>query len=162
MDTASTLIGIGLLLLFVAPAGYLLFAEGSQNRKFKKQFLMLSKQNNLVLSQSQIFPDLSLGLDEISKKLIVFIAGKTPKAFFIDLNNIKSAEVQKKYSDVNSGKNNVDDICEIVLNLKLKNPSSEENRIIFFGGVCNSVLQKEARLNSALKWNSLIQNSLKK
>ena len=162
MDTASTLIGIGLLLLFIAPVGYLILKDGSQSRKNKKQFLMLSKQNNLVLSQTEIFPDFSLGLDEISKKLFVFVTGKTPKSFFIDLNNIQSAEVQKKYSETNSEKNSVDDICEITLDLKLKNPPTEENRIIFFGGDFNSVLQKEARLNSALKWYSLIKKSLRK
>lgn len=160
MDTASTFIGIALFLLFIAPVAYLLMSEGLHKRKQKKHFLMASKEYNLNFTEMEFLSDLSLGLDEISKKLFVFIVGKTPKTFCIDLNDITSSEVLSSYSKPSRIKNAIDDISEITLNLKSKIPVLEENKIPFFGGNFQSVLQKEARMNSALKWNQLIQKTL--
>ena len=162
MDTASTLIGVGLLVLFIAPVAYVLIIEASNNRTQKRQFLQFSKQHNLQFTQTEFFPNFSLGLDEISKKLFVLITGKTPKTFFIDLNNIRSATIRNRYTDEDSAQKSIDDISEISLDLESYNSNSEKNRIIFYGGNFNSVLQKEARQNSAQKWHFLIQNVLKK
>ncbi|GHA45529.1 hypothetical protein GCM10007103_28230 [Salinimicrobium marinum] len=161
MDTASTLIGMGFLLLFIAPVAYVLIKEASKNKSQKKQFVQLSKQHNLEFTQTEFFSNLSLGLDEMTKKLFVLTTGKSPRTLYIDLNTINSAEIKNKYSNDGSAQKSIDDISEISLDLKSNEKASAENKIIFYGEDFHSVLQKEARLNSAQKWYSLIQNTLK-
>lgn len=162
MDTSSTLLGMGFLLLFIAPVAYVLIKEASKNKSQKKQFAQLSKQHHLEFTQTEFFSNLSLGLDEMAKKLFVLTTGKSPRTLYIDLNTINSVELKNKYSHEGSVQRSIDDISEISVNLKSRDKASGENKIIFYGEDFHSVLQKEARLNSAQKWNNLIQNTLKK
>lgn len=161
MDTASTLIGIGLLALFIAPVAYILLIESFNNRNQQKQFSLLSKQYGLNFTQKEFFPNFSLGLDELSRKLVVLARGKNATPLYIDLNSIRSTELKNRYSEEKTNYT-LDDICEISLDFQSGDQSSEERKIVFYEADLDSVLQKEARMISAEKWHFLIKQSLKK
>lgn len=161
MDTASTLIGIGLLLVFISPIAFMLLKQSGESKKHQRQLLALSSQYHLNLTHTESLSNISIGLDVMSKKLLILIFGKTTTEFLIDLNDISSSKVQKLLYEDSIEEKNLDNIREIYLEIKMKEGPAQ-NKLVFFEEVSTSVLEKESRLNTALKWNQLITNFIKK
>ncbi|WP_424492885.1 hypothetical protein [Salinimicrobium sp. GXAS 041] len=161
MDTSSTLMGVGMLLIFIAPVAIYLMRQSSNKKSNRKHLILLAKQHNLKLSKIDFLPNLSLGLDEASGKLLVRYSGKENKNRCIDLNSYSSSVIAKSYSSNGSEPNNFDNISQISLRLKQNGKTSEEEDLIFFEKDRTSVLQKEEMMHAAEKWNDWIEKLLK-
>src|SRR6056297_1175148 len=116
MDTASTLMGLGLLLIFMAPIGYILADQSIQDKKRKKTILAVAAKQQLNLNEHDFLPDLSLGLDEEAQKLLIVYFRKKQKQEIVDLKNMSRCELGKRYENdkVSSA---IDDVREVYLEL---------------------------------------------
>lgn len=156
MDTSSTLMGLGLLFIFMAPIGYLLVDQSQQEKKRKKAILQTAAKQQLNLSDCDFLPDLSLGLDEQAQKLLIVYFGKKHKPEVIDLSDIKRCELGKKYQDdrVSSA---IDDVRQVHLQLTEKGASKT---LIFYSEKDHPVTEKEMRMQMAQKWQHLISEKV--
>ena len=157
MDTASTLMGLGLLFVFMAPIGYILVDQSVQEKKRKKAILATAAKLQLNLTEHDFLPDLSLGLDEQAQKLLVVYFGKKKKPEVIDLAEINRCELGKRYQDdkISSA---IDDVREVHLRLDKKGTSE---KILFYSEDAHPVTEKEMRMQMAHKWENLIQEKMK-
>lgn len=153
MDTESTLIGIGLLLIFIAPIAFILVRQTLADQKHKDRLVAFSRQHNLELSKQEFLSNLSIGLDETSGKLLILELKQTVKDWIFDLKDLQAGQLLELFSG-NTSENHLDSIREIILDLRWKN---SEYRIVFFDDSI-PVLEKEARLNTARKWHLLLNN----
>ena len=157
MDTASTLMGLGLLFVFMAPIGYLLVDQSVQEKKRKKAILGTAAKLQLNLSDCDFLPDLSLGLDEKAEKLLIIFFGKKKKPEVLDLKELELCLLGKRYQDdkISSA---IDDVREVHLRLDQKNTSEI---VIFYSEDLHPVTEKEMRMQMAQKWQDLILEKMK-
>ncbi|MFD2517435.1 hypothetical protein [Salinimicrobium flavum] len=152
MDTGSTLLGIGLLLLFITPIGYLIYNQSMQEKKTAKQMRITAANVGMNLSQLDLLPLLALGLDKTAEKLLV-LTPENKKTHLIDLHKVTSAEVVKKYH-LNHTTTLLDDVEEI--SLTLKNGKEPYEKVIFYREGKNAVTEKEKLLQTAIKWQKIV------
>lgn len=153
MDTATTLMGIGLLLVFLTPIGYLLIEQSLTEKKREKALLRVAEENNLTITQTDYLPDLALGLDMDSRKLLM-IPLKMKKAInVIDLKEIRQCELVKKYKN-DKVSSNLDDVQEIYLKIDHKEIPVEP--VVFYSEGIHPVTEKEMRRFMAIKWEMIL------
>ncbi len=157
MDTASTLMGLGLLFVFMAPIGYILVDQSVQEKKRKKAILETAAKLQLNLTEHDFLPDLSLGLDDQAQKLLLVHFGKKKKAQVIDLKETVRCLLGKKYQDdkISSA---IDDVREVHLRLDQKTSSEV---VMFYSEDLHPVTEKEMRMQMAQKWQDLILEKMK-
>lgn len=154
MDLASTLMGLGLLLLFVAPVGFLVYHQSNQEKKRAKKLAFLAGEKGYNLDEIENFHDLSLALDKTAKKFILLRSGEEPKLQVIDLNDTIKIESQKTDED---GKSTslLDEMREIFLLVKSINHS--DRKLVFYAEEEDPVTQKAERLERAIYWERTLQ-----
>lgn len=161
MDTSSTLLGVSLLLVFIAPVAIFLIREASFKKKNKMQFTLLAKQHNLHFNEIEFLPNLALGLDEMSKKLLVYSSGRTGRSIFVDLTGITSTGISTTFDSEETATGSFDEVSQIIMNLTQKTGEVAKEKIIFFDREKDSLLQKEEFLKTAEKWHFLIEKAIK-
>lgn len=153
MDTATTLMGISLLLVFLAPIGYLLVDQSLSEKKREKALQKVANEQNINLTQTDFLPDLALGLDMDSRKLLIVPMNKKKSVKLIDLGNIRKCEMVKKYVN-NKVSSNLDDVREIALMIELADSPTEA--VIFYTEGEHPVTEKEMRRFMAIKWEKIL------
>lgn len=153
MDTATTFMGISLLLVFLAPIGYLLIDQSLSEKKREKTLHKIAGEQNINLTQTDFLPDLALGLDMDSRKLLIVPMPKKKNIKVIDLGTIRKCEMVKKYVN-NKVSSNLDDVREIALMIELADTPAES--VIFYAEGEHPVTEKEMRRFMALKWEKIM------
>lgn len=156
MDTASTLMGLGLLLLFMAPIGYILTDQSLQEKKRKKALLETAAKLQLHLVEQDFLPDLSLGHDAEAQKLLVVYTGKKKAPLVIDLTNIVGCELFQR-NEENRLSTTIDDVREVYL--KLTENGASRN-LTFYSEEEHPVTEKEMRMQLAQKWQHILSKNI--
>ena len=155
MDTTTTLMGLGLLMAFLAPVGYLLIEQKISLRKKEKAIQKIAAEHNLILTEIDFLPDLALGIDMDKRKFLSVPHSKKAHVKLIDLGLIQKCEVSKEYNK-NSVSSNLDEVREIILNINLKNRPAEQ--LLFYTEEDHPVTEKEMRLAKAGKWQKILSD----
>ena len=154
MDTASTLMGLGLLLMFVAPVGFMVYNQANKEKKRTKKLAFLAGQNGYSLDETENVQGLSLALDRSAKKFILLRSGEEAKLQVIDLDSLTRIDLIKVDEDGHST-TSLDEIREIALLVKSKDNS--DKKLIFYAEEEDPVTQKSERLDKAIKWQKELQ-----
>ena len=154
MDTASALMGLGLLILFIAPVGYLVYAQSFQQKKRAKKMEFLVLQKGYKLDEIENINGLSLGLDRTAKKCFLLKSGSEAKLQVIDLNGVTKMELLKTNEDGISC-THLDEVREV--SLQIKSSDGAVKKLIFYAEEEDPVTQKTERLDNALKWQKILQ-----
>lgn len=96
MDTASTLIGLGLLAVFVLPILFLIWQQNTKEKSRLRNLKELSIKNNLTTDTVEISATLLLGLDSKAKKLLVIEPTNNMQHQVLDLSFIKNTKVSSQ------------------------------------------------------------------
>lgn len=155
MDTTTTLMGLGLLMAFLTPVGYLLIGQKISLRKKEKAIRKIATQHNLLLTEIDFLPDLAIGIDMDKRKFLSVPHSKKARVKLIDLGLIQNCEVSKEYNK-NSASLNLDEVREITLKINLKNHPAEQ--VIFYREEDHPVTEKEMRLAKAGKWKKILSD----
>jgi len=154
MDNSSTLIGLGLLLLFVGPIFYLIYSQNKKERKKFKLFKQIAAENNLQLDFTEFSKILILGLDSTSRKLLYVEPINNHQSLIIDLKTIKTCEINTIDFPHRPGKINF-----ISLHLKPKDNKSLIE-ITFYDEDDNISMDADIEMQLAQKWSNLIRRQL--
>ena len=154
MDTASTLMGLGLLLLFVAPVGFMVFNQANKEKKRTKKLAFLAGKNGYSLDETENVQGLSLALDKSAGKFLLLRSGDKAKLEVIDLANLSGVDLIKVNEDGLST-SSLDDIREISLLIKSKDNAGK--KLIFYAEEEDPVTQKTERMDKAIKWHKALQ-----
>jgi len=155
MDTASTLMGLGLLAIFVMPVFYLIWQQNNKERNRLKSLKTLSAKNNINTDTFEISATLLLGLDSKSKKLLVVEPANNMQHMVLDLSDIKHSKVTTSASTVDKN-----GLKRISLDLSGKSQNRNHTEIIFFDEDDNENNNASERLLIANKWNKIIAEKL--
>ena len=154
MDTASTLMGLGLLLMFVAPVGFMVYNQANKEKKRTKKLAFLTGQHGFTLDETDNVQGLSLAIDKSAGKFILLRSGEEAKLQVIDLGSITKIELVKTDEDGQST-SSLDEIREIALLIKGKD--NADKKLIFYAEEEDPVTQKTERMNKAIKWQKALQ-----
>lgn len=157
MDTASTLMGLGLLLSFVAPVGFMVYNQANKEKKRAKKLAFLAGQAGLGLDEIEHLNGLSLALDKQSKKFVMLRSGEASKLQVIELHSLSKVDLIKTDED-GTAISSLDEIREIALLIKSKNVP--DKRLVFYAEEEDPVTQKSERLDRAIKWQNILQKNM--
>ncbi|MCX2839494.1 hypothetical protein OQ279_15205 [Salinimicrobium sp. MT39] len=158
MDTASTLMGLGLLILFIAPVGYLVYNQSHKEKKRAKKMAFLASKKGYNLDETENTHGLSIGLDKTAGKFLLLRSAEKADLQEIDLKDLMKIEIIKIDEDEKNTQA-LDEIREISLLLKSK--SNEDKRLIFYAEEEDPVTEKNNRLDRAIKWQKALQKYCK-
>ncbi|MDR9457562.1 MAG: hypothetical protein RI572_09140 [Salegentibacter sp.] len=151
MDTASSLIGLGLLLVFIGPILILIVQQNKQEKKTLNKLKTISRDNNLNPDTTELLENLILGLDLKARKLLIVNPGKNPEYNILNLKELKEIGLSTQKDKNPEGRLNY-----ISLNLfGVKNKKLDE--IVFYNEDDENSLNAEACLVLAKKWENLIR-----
>lgn len=152
MDTASTLMGLGLMFIFMAPIGFLLFNQSFEAKKSAKKMAFLAAQHKLKLDEIDSISGISIGMDRNSRRILFLGSEKSvvvdPKKYG-EVVLIKTDDEGQLISDL-------DRTRKISLQFNGKNGTTEQ--LVFYSEEKDPVTQKSDRLELALKWKKLCSN----
>ncbi len=154
MDTASTLLGLGLLFIFVAPVGFLVYNQSQKEKKRAKKLAFLAGEKGYTLDETENIHGLSLALDKTAKKFLLLRSDKDASLQVLDLDKISKIDLIKTDEDGKST-SSLDEIREISLLVKSQNVT--DKKLIFYAVEDDPVTQKSERLDRALKWQKTLQ-----
>lgn len=151
MDTASSLIGLGLLLVFIGPILILIFQQNKQEKTILKKLKTISSDNNLNPDTTELLENLILSLDSKARKLLIVKSGKEPDYKILNLLEVKESRLRTQNLKNSEGRLNY-----ISLNLfGVKNNKIDE--IVFYDEEDKNSTDAEASLVLAKKWENLIK-----
>lgn len=151
MDTSTTLLGLGLLMAFITPIGYLIIDQSRREKARKKILFTTASDHDLRLSKILILSSLSLGLDQEQHKILIIDPASKKKSEVIDLAQCKIHLVKKYLNNASSG--SVDDLSEISLQFVCP---EKQDKISFFQKDVDPVTETADRLQKALEWEKLL------
>ncbi|PRX48165.1 hypothetical protein [Salegentibacter salegens] len=155
MDTASTLIGLGLLAVFVLPILFLIWQQNTKEKSRLRNLKELSIKNNLTTDTVEISATLLLGLDSKAKKLLVIEPTNNMQHQVLDLSFIKNTKVSSQpFPD------KPELIKRISLDLSENRNNKKLTEIIFYDEDDNASNNASERLIVAQKWNRIISEKL--
>ncbi|HSI71052.1 MAG TPA: hypothetical protein VK941_12525 [Gillisia sp.] len=158
MDTASAVIGIILMILFVGPVAYVIWQQAAKDRKKLQQLKIVEQQNGLHLDQVELTPSLLLGLDSANKKLVVVNSLKGNEQQVIDLANVYKSQLKKSANPDNTGGKSA--ITHVSLELLNGRPGNT-TQIIFYDEEEDTGHDMATQLSLANKWELLLKPHLK-
>lgn len=146
--------GLGLLFLFIAPVGYLVYNQSHKEKKRAEKMAFLAKQKGYNLDETENTNGLSLGLDRTVGKFLMLRTGEKAKLQEIDLKDLLKIELIKADED-GKNTNSLDEIREISLLIKSK--SNEDKKLSFYEEEEDPVTEKTERLDRSIKWQKTLQ-----
>lgn len=152
MDTSSTLLGISLLLVFIAPVGYLIINQSRQEKAGKKTLFTAASNENLVVSQFLILNGLLLGLDEEQRKLLFLSSANRNKPEVIELKDSKVQMTKKYHND--SQVASIDELRQVSLRINYR---EREIILSFYRSDADPVTETSMRLQKALEWEKTLR-----
>lgn len=154
MDTASSLIGLGLLLVFVGPIILLIVQQNLKENKRNSAFQKISNQVKIQPEIIDFSASLLLGLDQKTKKLLVVEPENNMQFQLINLQDVRTSEVSTREIPGKQAKFN-----HISLDLFGKNGNGKISEIIFYDEDDNLNNDAETQLVLAQKWQKLLNTA---
>lgn len=145
MDTTTTIIGVCLLLLSVAPIAWVGFKSRQKELGLKKTFDQLVLNNNLKLTQWENIGEKIIGIDA-KDKMLVFVSPKIPQGIAIDLNKSDGFEILRNKK-------------ESQLDLRINVRDGGHQSIPFFDNDKDDILRFEYFNQKAEQWLALIKQN---
>src|SRR5690606_13652981 len=93
MDVSSTLIGLGLLVVFIGPVIFLIYTQNKKNAVAKKLLHQKSQEYGIQPELTELAPNFILGLDSSQSKLLVLVP-KNAQSVLINLSELALCEVR--------------------------------------------------------------------
>ncbi|SKB52600.1 hypothetical protein SAMN05660776_1643 [Salegentibacter holothuriorum] len=155
MDTVSTLIGLGLLALFMLPILYLIWQQNNKEKNRLRNLRNISTQNNLTSDTFEISNNLLLGLDSKANKLLIIEPTNKMQHRVLDLTKIKNSKVSSHPFPENRKL-----IKSISLDLSENERDQNPLKIIFYDEDDNENNNASERLVVAKKWQGIINAKL--
>lgn len=155
MDTVSTLIGLGLLGVFMLPILYLIWQQNNKEKNRLKKLKKISAENDLTTETVEISANLLLGLDSKANKLLIVEAANNMQHRVLDLTKIKNIKVTSHPFPQNQKL-----IKSISLNLWENNMDQKCTEIVFYDEDNNENSNASERLTAAHKWQTIISKKL--
>jgi len=160
MDFKSVEIGIALVLLFIVPILYMIYWQSTKDKRRLKKLKDLSTQNQMKLDHYELSNSLLLGLDSLSKKLIVVEPKNAMEFDVIDLKKIDVSEISKKSHAEKNKQTGKEALIRVCLELIKNNPKQKVTEIVFYDEDDETSMDPDAQLVLAKKWNELIRMNL--
>ena len=156
MDTASTLIGLSLLVIFLGPIFYLIINENRKNNTGRQAILKIAGANAIQPKEIELNTSVYLGLDAQKKKLIYINANNKNDFKVIDLNTVSNVKLETKDFPEKPGKINF-------ISLKFVDGTKSEGNpdLVFYDEYGENAEDAEVQYNLAKKWQTLIGNCIK-
>lgn len=154
MDTASVLMGLGLLILFIAPVGYLVYNQSSKTKKRAQKMTLLALEEGYTLNDSETLKNYSLGIDNSAQKFLVLRNWKNEKLQSYNFQEIQAVTLVKVNED-STPVSALDEVRIIALNIKFKD--GKEEKVTFYTSEENAVTQKSEFLEKAVKWEKMLK-----
>lgn len=155
MDTASTIIGLGLLLAFIGPIGLLIIKEQKKQHKNLDKLIQLSRQYQIQPGETEYSNSLMLGLDRPAKKLLVVEPQNNHQHRVIDLSQIKFSKIKLQDFPHKKGK-----INQVSLELFSDSGTAKTGEILFYDEDDNENTDPANRLLIARKWERLVNSAI--
>ena len=155
MDTVSTLIGLGLLAVFMMPILYLIWQQNNKEKNKLNKLKKISAENNLTTDTVEVSANLLLGLDSKANKLLIIEPANNMQHRVLDLNKIKDSKVNSHPFPENQKL-----IKSVSLDLSEKNKDQKPTEIIFYDEDDNENNNASERLIAAQKWQRIISAKL--
>lgn len=156
MDTASTLIGLSLLVIFLGPIFYLILIENRKNIVGRQALLRIAEANALQPKEIEVNTSVYLGLDARKKKLIYINYTNKNEFKVIDLKTVSNVNLETKDFPEQPGKIN---FISLKIIGKLKSEGNSE--LVFYDEYGENGDDAEVQYNLARKWQKFIENCLK-
>jgi hypothetical protein len=141
MDTTTTIIGVCLLILTLAPIAWASYSTRLKEQKLQKTFDQLALMQNLKLTEWENIDGKLIGIDPVSKKLI-FVSPRIPDGVTIALDKTNGFEVLKNKKD-----------CQI----ELQSYGTSDQQISFFDNDKDDLLRFDFYSQKADHWLNLIR-----
>tara|TARA_B100002049_G_scaffold22060_1_gene14819 strand:- start:1941 stop:2414 length:474 start_codon:yes stop_codon:yes gene_type:complete len=155
MDTVSTLIGLGLLAVFMLPIFYLIWQQNNKERNRLKNLKKIRAENNLTTDTVEISANLLLGLDSKANKLLIIEPANNMQHRVLDLTRIKNSKVNSHPFQENHKL-----IKSVSLDLTEDSKIQKPTEIIFYDEDDNENNNASERLVAAQKWQRIISAKL--
>jgi|TARA_R100000789_G_C3013023_1_gene151804 hypothetical protein len=155
MDTVSTLIGLGLLAVFMLPILYLIWQQNNKEKNRLKNLKKISAENNLTTDTVEISANLLLGLDSKANKLLIIEPANNMQHRVLDLTRIKNSKVNSHPFPENHKL-----IKSVSLDLIEDSRNQKPTEIIFYDEDDNENNNASERLVAAQKWQRIISAKL--
>ena len=149
MDTASILIGIFFLLLFLLPIGWITLKQFNFQNKYQQKIKSFGRKNDLNFNNLEINYWSFIAIDS-QKKILAFGEINAPE----DIESLSLSEIQN--AQLVSNSNKTSEIKEIKIKL-IGNFGVKE--VLFFKDEEHISADAEVYLNTAKKWLSYIQKA---
>lgn len=118
-------------------------------------------QYNLSFSSQEILKNRIIGVDGISRKLIIAEEQNDINAYdVIDLEEVKSCKMKRNYTTVNMGdKKTEEHLSAIVLQFHFKN-GKEAHSLPFYNDITNHIYEIAELENKAKDWEAMLSKML--
>lgn len=154
MDLSSTLIGLGILLLFIGPIILLIINQNRKTNSHRKQLMKFAQENDLRLSVFEIDPSILIGFDNSQKKIIYTESSEKNKFHIINLKEITQVKIQTIDFPEREGKMN---FISLIFSGKTQ---TEKQEMIFYDENIDAVPDSEVQYQLAKKWHTILQNHI--
>lgn len=161
MDLGTTIIGVGILLICIAP--FILINMKNQNRekKFVKALFDVAQKNNSEISEYQILNNIGIAIDTNLKKLFcIRIKENKREVIEINLSEIQSCNLINTTRTVNDRGSKHKEIDKIEFIFK-NHQKSDSDKIIEIYNADYDSFYVTGELQFAEKWIKIIQGNLK-
>ncbi len=152
---ANTLIGIGLLCLFLLPV--ILISRSGKRKKSRliNDLMAEASKSGLFITESDSWDDSALGLDSKNKKIVYIDEnGSEKKVNIFSLSEVKSFKTTPDISNNKGQKPNLDNSNNLSLIFSFKDPAKSEINISFYIVGFGKMTKAEKELFE--KWSGLI------
>lgn len=158
MDSTTTIIGLAVLVLCIAPIIYFEMAKKAKRRKALNAFLLLAERHKLNISEYDLWNRSAIGIDkETNKLLYVLNNGQETEETAVDLKAIQKCRIIRTTheQDRKAGAESVVDCIYLGL---LAKQTKTETLLLFYGANDSLTITDELRL--AEKWAQIIGKQL--
>ena len=162
MDLMPILIGSIAMAAMVAPVMYIHKNRKNKETSFIKQFNELALQNNISITQPEIWNiHYIIGLDAAANKILYLKKNENQEnVVVIDLQQVERCRVVNRSHQIKSNGKNVAVIDRLDLAFILRDKSKAEKTVEFYNG--DESLCPRGELPLVEKWCDLINQQLKK
>ncbi|MGN6164304.1 MAG: hypothetical protein ACTHOF_07175 [Flavisolibacter sp.] len=165
---STIIVAFIVIAVVIAICYFLIYTTKRHAQKKTGKLLSISSQTgskyNLSFSSQEILKNRIIGLDGISRKLLVIEHDTAENDYsIIDLQDVKSCSVKKKYITVNMGdeksKRMEEFLSTIVLQFNFKN-GKEPFVLPFYESISNHVYEMKELEDKAKDWEAMLQKML--
>lgn len=147
MTTTTTIIGICIFVLSIAPIIFITYRSNRKRLRLKAKFDELVSKNNLQLTDLEDIDGKLIGFD-VSKKIFLFVSSRIPDGVVIDLNKQVTSEVLRNK-----------EVSQLDLRFKVRDDNKNEFHVPFFDSDKDDLLRFDYFDQKANKWLALINKS---